>query len=292
MPEGITIEEAYKTCETITKDRLAAKILVDKYFLQDPETKLYTEHKPEHLWDRLAKAISQAEIKQLKKEFELKFRDLLEDFKFVPGGRILYGLGNPYANITLKNCYVIDIQEDSIKGIFDTAYKMAETYKAGGGCGIDISRLRPKGLPVHNAARTSSGSVSFMQFFSTVTGMIGQNGRIGALLISIDVDHPDIMDFIKIKGGDDLDLVRYANVSVKITDEFMRAVEDDREYDLKWNGQVFDTVPARKVWNEIIHRAWKRGEPGMLFWDTVKRTVPAHHYGGFGCVTTNPCGET
>ena len=282
----LTKEEAVKRCKSITNDDLAAKVLVDKYFLYDG--KEYLESTPSQMFDRLALAISKAEVPDKQEFWQHKFRETLDDFKFVPAGRVLYGLGNPFVNITLKNCYVIGIREDSIKGIFQTAYEMAETYKAGGGCGIDISPLRPKGSPVKNAARESSGAVSFMDLFSKVTGTIGQKARIGALMICIDVSHPDIEDFIKIKGGDNLDLVRYANVSVKITDEFMNAVVNDRNFDLRWGGKVYKTIKAKQLWNELIHYAWKRAEPGLLFWDAMC-DVPSHHYPGFKTIATNPC---
>jgi ribonucleoside-diphosphate reductase alpha chain len=286
----LTRQEAYDNCIKAVKDELAAKVLVDKYFLCN--NGIYYESTPAQMWDRLATAIATAEAPDKQPELVEQFRHTLDDFKFVPAGRVLYGLGNPYVNVTLKNCYVIAVREDSIKGIFQTAYEMAETYKAGGGCGIDISALRPRGSVVHNAARESTGAVSFMDFYSHITGMIGQKARIGALLISIDVSHPDVEDFISIKGGDDLDLVRYANVSVKITDEFMRAVNDNKDFDLRWDGKVYKTIKARELWNKLIHYAWKRAEPGLLFWDKTCREIPAHNYPGFACVTTNPCGET
>jgi ribonucleoside-diphosphate reductase alpha chain len=283
----MTKQEAIQECLKVVKNELAAKILVDKYFLCDE--KGYHETQPQQMWDRLAKANSLAEKETIREQYEQEFRHILDDFKFVPGGRILYGLGNKMVNTTLKNCYVIAIQEDSIKGIFDAAYKMAETYKQGGGCGIDISILRPKGSPIKNAARESTGATSFMDFYSHITGMIGQKARIGALLISLDVSHPDIEDFINIKGGDDLDKVRFANISVKITDEFMKDVENNADFDLKWGGKVYRTVKASKLWGKIINRAWRRAEPGILFWDTACRNGPSHNYENFKLITTNPC---
>lgn len=284
-----TREQAMSECLSVVKNQLAAKVLVDKYFLANEGN--YTETTPQQMWERLAKANAKAETDQDKRiKYEKEFYSSLNDFRFVPAGRVLYGLGNPFVNVTLKNCYVIAIRDDSIKGIFQTAYEMAETYKSGGGCGIDITPLRPRGMTVHNAARTSSGSVSFMDFFSHITGMIGQNARIGALLISIAVDHPDIEEFISIKS-EDLNKIRFANISVRITDEFMRAVQDNLDFDLKWGGKVFKTVKARELWNKIIHYAWKRAEPGLLFWDTIVRESPPDRYDRFVTVTTNPCGE-
>lgn len=290
-----TREQALRDCLSVVHDELSAKVQVDKYFVCNNGD--YQETKPQQMWNRLATAIAKAEPEAIRTKITETFEQTLTDYKFVPAGRILYGLGNPFVNITLKNCYVIGIQDDSIKGIFDAAYQMAETYKAGGGCGVDLSPLRPRGMPVRNAARYSTGAASFMDFYSNITGLIGQNARIGALLLCIDVSHPDVEEFIKMKGRlksdgkPDLDLVRNANVSVKISDEFMQAVLDDRDFDLRWGGKVFKTVKARGLWKDIIHYAWKRAEPGVLFWDTTCREVPAQFYTGFECISTNPCGE-
>jgi ribonucleoside-diphosphate reductase alpha chain len=284
-----TKAEALQETLRYVKNDLAAKVITDKYLLTDHKN--YIETNPTQMWRRYAKAISVAEHSDVREMWEREFYYLLDDFKFVPGGRIMAGLGNTFANTTLKNCYVLAIHEDSIKGIFDTAYRMAETLKYGGGVGLDISPLRPRGSIIRNAARASTGAVSFMNFYSHITGMIGQNARIGAAIICIDVSHPDIEEFIQIKGSNDLNLVRYANISVKITDEFMHCVEQDKDFDLRWGGKVYKTVKARMLWNMIINYAWKRAEPGLLFWDTTCNTYPAHHYPGFACVATNPCGE-
>lgn len=289
IKKSISKKEAEWSCSEVVDDELATNVLVSKYFLCDQDRQYY-EWNPMQMWDRLADAIVKAEPKERQDELLPEFRQLVDNFKFVPAGRVLYGLGNPFVdNITLKNCYVLDIEEDSIKGIFQAIWHMAEVYKAGGGCGIDISKLRPSGSPVRNAARYASGPVSFMELFSRVTGTIGQQARIGAMLISLDISHPDVEGFIDIKSGDDLDKVRYANVSVKITDEFMQAVEDDRDFDLRWGGKVWKTVRARELWGKIIHSAWARGEPGILFWDTTCRRTPAHVYPDFRCISTNPC---
>jgi len=286
----VTKQQAIEKCKEYTKNELAASVIASKYLLCD-ENNNYVEICLEDMWCRMAKAIVQPEKPELREEFEKRFVELLRDFKFVPAGRIMYGLGNRFVNVTLKNCYVIAIEEDSVKGIFDMAYRAAETYKAGGGVGSDISVLRPKGSPVHNAARYSSGSISFMDFFSRITGLIGQKARIGAMLLSMDVSHPDIIDFIEIKSKNNDD-IRFANISVKITDEFMKAVEADKDFDLKFNGKVYKTVKAREIWDKIIECAWKRGEPGLLFWDKIISEIPAQNYPGFQTVTTNPCGET
>ena len=283
-----TQEQAFRECFDVVGEELPAKILTDKYFLCDGE-KNYLETVPKQMWSRLAKGNAIAEKEDKRDYYADLFYGLLSDWKFMPAGRIMYGLGNPYVKISLKNCYQFKIQEDSMKGIFDMGYWAAETYKTGGGCGINISTLRPKGSVVHNAARISSGAVNFMDFYSTITGMIGQMGRIGALLLSIDVSHPDIEDFIKVKGGDDLNKVRYANISVQMTDKFMRAVADNQNFPLEWGGKVFKEVSARKLWDLIIKNAWKRAEPGLLFWDAIVRECPTTAYDDFRPVAINPC---
>jgi len=281
-------DEAYQACLSEVKNELAAKVITDKYLLCDND-KNYIESKPSQMWRRLAEANAKAEKKSDYNKYVEKFYNALADFKFVPAGRVLYGLGNPYVNVTLKNCYVLAPQEDSLEGIFDLCKNMAVTYKSGGGVGIDISLLRPKGMPVRNAARESTGSVSFMDLFSNITGMIGQKARIGALLISIAVDHPDVFDFITVKGSDNLDKVRFANISLRIKDEFMQAVLDDLDFPLKWGGKIFKTVKARELWNMIVHYAWKRAEPGILFWDNILKESTPDQYEKFKTITTNPC---
>ena len=285
----VTKEEAIAKTLEIVGDSLSATSQVEKYYLVDEHG--HIESTPMDMWRHLARSNAIAETPELQREYEEKFYELLRDYKFVPGGRILMGLGNTYANVTLKNCYVIGILEDSIKGIFEAAHKIAETLKGGGGVGTDISILRPRGSAVKNAARFSTGAVSFMPLFSQITGMIGQKARIGAMLISIDISHPDIEEFIEIKGSEDLEHLRFANISIKISDEFMKCVENDLPFDLRWGGKVYKTVKARELWGKIVHYAWKRAEPGLLFWDETCRTYPAHQYHAFRCLVTNPCGE-
>ncbi len=242
---------------------------------------------------RIARAISNVEANQEAREKAYEdFLWLLTDFRFVPGGRIMFGAGQTNRKATLINCYVIAIKEDSIEGIFDWCKEAARTYSYGGGVGTDISILRPKGTPVHNAALFSSGSVSFTEIMSETTHTIGQAGRRGALMITMRVDHPDIFDFIHVKQN--LDKVRYANISVRVTDEFMRAVENDEDFTLWYEnnviGRIEKKVKAREIWNELIHSAWKWAEPGIMFWDTMKRESPSE-YNGMDIVTTNPCAE-
>ncbi|MEE9592356.1 MAG: adenosylcobalamin-dependent ribonucleoside-diphosphate reductase, partial [Thermoplasmata archaeon] len=192
------------------------------------------------------------------------------------------------------NCYFTSVEEDSLEAIFEWCKKAARTYSFGGGNGVDIGVLRPQGTPVHNAARTSSGAVSFMELFSTTTGTIGQHGRRGALMITCPVDHPDIQAFIHVKGTD-LRSVRYANVSVKVTDEFMQAVQEGKPFTLRfenaWTGRVEKEVDARELWDELIRSAHASAEPGIIFWDHVKQESPSEYLAEAAVAGTNPCGE-
>ncbi|MFI5342299.1 MAG: adenosylcobalamin-dependent ribonucleoside-diphosphate reductase, partial [Candidatus Methylomirabilales bacterium] len=220
------------------------------------------------------------------------FTWLLSDFRMIPGGRIMTGAGNP-RGVTLANCYVLASPQDSIEGIFQTAHEMAETYKRGGGCGFDISTLRPNGTLTRNAALTSSGAVSFMHLFSTVTGTIGQLGRRGALMISIGDTHPDVLSFTRVKR--DLTTVKFANISVRLSDPFMKAVAQDDEWLLEYVNEpdrihVQGVIKARQLWDEIITGATQFAEPGVLFWDTVTRGSTSE-YDGMHVVSTNPCSE-
>jgi ribonucleoside-diphosphate reductase alpha chain len=189
------------------------------------------------------------------------------------------------------NCYVIPIKDDSIEAIFQWMKEAARTYSLGGGVGGDITVLRPAGAPVNNAARTSTGSISFMELMSLTTGTIGQSGRRGALMITIADHHPDVLEFTRIKRN--LNRVRYANISVRISDAFMRAVEADGMWELYFENDrahVHRTVRAREIWDELVRGARDYAEPGVIFWDTVKRWSTSE-YNGMEVTTTNPCSE-
>jgi ribonucleoside-diphosphate reductase alpha chain len=279
-----------ETLEALGGDQLRARVFYEKYALRDESGK-QVETLPKQLWQRVARELASVEVNDEKrKEWTEKFYWLLDDFKFVPGGRILFGAGQPRRS-TLLNCYFFKIREDSIEGIFDWCKEAARTYSFGGGVGTDISLLRPRGTPVNNSAIFSSGSVSFMELLSTTTGTIGQAGRRGALMITIRVDHPDIFDFINVKK--DLKKVNYANISVKITDEFMNAVEKDAEFTLRFQNEkvkLEKTVRARDVWNQLVKAAWQSDEPGLIFWDTIKRESTTE-YNGMAVEGVNPCSE-
>lgn len=216
--------------------------------------------------------------------------------KFLFGGRILSnrGVDDAEEKTTYSNCYVISPPEDNIESIYETAKKLARTYSYGGGCGIDISKLSPKGSRVRNQAKNTSGAVSFMDTFSQVTDQIGQNGRRGALMISIDCTHPDLEDFITVKS--DLGKVTSANISVRVSDDFMNAVNDDADWELFYErpetGEVISKiVRAKDIYHLLCKNNWDYAEPGILFWDKIENynllsNNPNFHYAG-----TNPCAE-
>jgi ribonucleoside-diphosphate reductase alpha chain len=271
-------------------DELRARVFYEKYALRDQQG-VQVEKVPDDMWRRVAKELASPERdEERRKEWTAKFHWLLQDYRFVPGGRVLFGAGQVRKS-TLLNCYFFKIKEDSIEAIFDWCKEAARTYSFGGGVGTDISVLRPRGAPVNNAAIYSSGSVSFMELLSTTTGTIGQAGRRGALMITLRVDHPDVQDFIGVKR--DLKKVNYANISVKITDDFMRAVESDADFLLHFKNEKVEvnrTVMAREVWKSLVRGAWESAEPGVLFWDTIKRESTTE-YGGMEVQGVNPCSE-
>ncbi len=278
-----------ETLAAFDGDELRARVFHDKYALRDADGRV-VERTPDQMWRRIAAELASVEAPERRDEWRANFEWLLGDFRFIPGGRIMHAAGNP-RRVTNLNCYVIKVKNDSIESIFDWMKEAARTYSLGGGVGTDISTLRPRGAPVNNAARNSTGSVSFMELFSLTTGTIGQSGRRGALMITIADNHPDVLDFIKVKRN--LNKVRYANISVRLSDAFMRAVEEDGTWDLVFENeraQLRRTVSARDVWQEIIKGARDYAEPGVIFWDTIKRWSTSE-YNGMGVITTNPCSE-
>ena len=220
--------------------------------------------------------------------------DLIIEKKFLPGGRILSNRGVTDSKVTYSNCYVISPPEDNIESIYDCCKNLARTYSYGGGCGIDISKLAPAGAKVHNQARSTSGAVSFMETFSQVTAQIGQNGRRGALMISIDCHHPDLLEFIDIKTKPDS--VTKANISVKVTDDFMQAVKDDREWVMSFTrpetGETITKVErAVDIFNKLCQNNWDWAEPGILFWDRIENWNLLSNNDEFHYAGTNPCAE-
>jgi len=220
----------------------------------------------------------------------------IKDKKFMPAGRILAGRGLDKLGrkVTLSNCYVLPKIEDNIESIFDTAKYLARTYSYGGGVGLNISKLRPKGAKVNNAANTTTGAVSFMDLYSMVTGLIGMRGRRGALMLNMDVSHPDIEEFIDIKN--DLNKVTKANISVNITDDFMNAVKNNEEYELYFKvdatgEEIRKKVNARKLFRKLAFNNWNMAEPGMLFTDRINSWHLMSEDPEFEFAGVNPCAE-
>ena len=275
-PADYTIEGYY------SDDDLGADVLKNKYLAP-------WEKHPLHIWKRQAKALASVEKnKKLKKEWEKKFYAVLEDFKFVPGGRIMHGAGRDDITTTLNNCYVVAIKEDQINDIYKTVVDEGLTYKYGGGCGHDLSILRPSGEAINGTGGESCGPTGFMNLFSENTNTIAQHGRRGANMQTLRVDHPDIEKFISIKTGD-IDMVKYSNISVLLTHDFMKAVDEDLDFDLRWNNKVYKTIRAKDLWKQIIENAHKSAEPGLLFWDTMTDYHNAEYCSPL--VSTNPCAE-
>lgn len=321
---------------------LAAKIWMQKYALHDKKN-ICLETTPEDMWRRIANTLAIEEIISSKEEvseiqylkqypdlqdslnreflFEgtlakydfwyTKFLDLLWDWKYTPQGSGMYSLGNPYVKASASNCFVLPSPEDSLDSIFDTAKFMAKIYAYRGGVGHDLSKLRPSGAPTNNAAKSSTGASSFMDFYSQVTSLIGQAGRRGALMLSMRVDHPDVFKFIRMKQdldkkpffdllmengidindwkwsaiADRLKSTSSANVSVKLTDKFINAVKEDLDFELWFEYEdnkyprYSETVKARSIWNELMNCAWKSAEPGIFNWDHVMRESIPSKYG-------------
>jgi ribonucleoside-diphosphate reductase alpha chain len=312
MNQTYSHDELYaSTLEYFKGDELATKVWIDKYALKIKGE--YTELNPDDMIKRLTNEIKRTEDKHPNPLSYDKIYSILKNFnQFIFGGSVLFGAGNPNA-ISLSNCFFIDNQADSYGGIFNLDESIAQLMKRRGGVGITIEHLRPKFSPVNNSAQTSTGGISFMSRFSNTTREVAQDGRRGALMISCHCQYPDIMDFISAK--DDLGQITGANVSVKVTDEFMNAVKEDQDYYLCWpiqktqpvveeqmpynktkileDGKYVKRVKAREVWEAIIKMAHKNAEPGVLFWDNIINESPADMYAadGFETKGTNPCGE-
>lgn len=219
---------------------------------------------------------------------------LIIEKKFIPGGRILSNRGITNTRVTYSNCYVITPPEDNIESIFESRKKLARTYSYGGGCGIDLSKLAPAGAKVHNQAEQTTGAVSFMQGYSQTTEEIGQAGRRGALMISLDCHHPDLLDFIDAKTSPDA--VTKANISVRVTDDFMEAVINDKDWIMSFtrpetNETITKTARAREIFEKLCKNNWDWGEPGILFWDTISNYNLLEFDDTFEYAGVNPCAE-
>jgi ribonucleoside-diphosphate reductase alpha chain len=241
----------------------------------------------EETWQRVARAIAQAEKPGEREHWEKVFQGALEGFKFLPGGRILAGAGTTHA-VTLLNCFVMNIAEDSMTGIFDALREGALTLQQGGGIGYDFSVLRPAGVMAKQTGMPASGPVSFMQIWDAMCGVLLSTGaRRGAMMAVLACDHPDIEAFIEAKA--DAKLLRNFNVSVMVSDEFMRAVQADSDWPLVFAGETYRTINARTLWEKIIRNAYDHAEPGVLFGDTINWMNNLWYCEEIRA--TNPCGE-
>ena len=297
-----------KVIDYFEGDELAADAWINKYAKEDDET-------PDDMHKRMAIAFADTEAKYPNPITEEEIYDLFKDFKYIiPGGSVMSAIGETQL-VSYSNCTVLNSPEDSISSIMNTGRDMANLYKRRAGVGMDISNLRPIGAKVRNAAKSTSGPVSFMEFYSFITNTIAMSGRRGALLISMKVEHPDIIDFITSKQ--DLSKITGANISIQVSDEFMKAVNEDRyfvlRYPVDWNvdpklaeelpvdelvkiGEAFDAgnqvylkkVKAREIWDTFIKCAHRTAEPGLLFRDEIWNYSPEGNYPRFKMITTNP----
>ena len=294
-----TFEEAFKTSlNYFTGDELAAKVWVNKYALKDAFGNIY-EKSPEDMHHRLAGEIARVEQKYPNPLSEQELFDLFDHFRYIiPQGSPMTGIGNDFQIASLSNCFVIglDGEADSYGAIIRIDEEQVQLMKRRGGVGHDLSHIRPKGSPVKNSALTSTGLVPFMERYSNSTREVAQDGRRGALMLSVSVKHPDSEAFIDAKMTEGK--VTGANVSVKIDDEFMQAAIQGEIYRQQYpiksdHPQYVKEVDAAALWRKIIHNAWKSAEPGVLFWDTILRESVPDCYAdlGFRTVSTNPCGE-
>ncbi|TAL57380.1 MAG: adenosylcobalamin-dependent ribonucleoside-diphosphate reductase [Bacteroidetes bacterium] len=312
--QELTYKEILELCTAyFNGDDLAASTWLNKYAMKDKSGN-YLEYTPESMHRRMAKEFARKENDYLQRSklngnasglssygqkrdhlTEKKIFDLFNEFKYiVPQGSVMSSLGNENIIASLSNCIVLPEIFDSYGGIFYSDQQMAQLFKRRCGVGLDLSTLRPSGSHVSNAAGTTTGAVSFMDRFSNTTREVAQNGRRGALMITLDIAHPDVEQFITIKQ--DLSKVTGANISVRISDEFMKAVSDNANFTLRWpidsESPVFSkSVQARDLWSTIIKCAHNTAEPGIIFWDRQHHYSTSSVYPGFKNVSTNPCSE-
>lgn len=317
-----TYDEAYKASLDYFKgDELAASVFVSKYALRDSDGNIL-ESTPTSMHLRLTREFARVEAKYPNPLSENEIFCLLADVDHldvatkstmtleklaaesrgmgavIPQGSPMSAMGNPYKLQSLSNCFVIDSPQDSYGGILFTDQEQAQIMKRRGGVGFDISTIRPRGMSTANAAGTTDGIGVFMERFSNTCREVAQGGRRGALMLTISVLHPEIETFINIKR--DLKKVTGANISVRLTDDFMNAVKSDSDFTLRWpvdasveDAKITKVVKARELWSQVIDAAWTSAEPGLLFWDTVKKMTPTEAYAekGYANVSTNPCAE-
>lgn len=300
-PTTYSYEEAFQaTLAYFDGDELAARVWVNKYAMKDSFGNIY-EKSPADMHHRLAGEMARIERKYPNPIPEEEIFSLLDHFRFIiPAGSPMTGIGNNYQVASLSNCFVIGIDgdADSYGAIMKEDEEQVQLMKRRGGVGHDLSRIRPKGSPVNNSALTSTGLVPFMERFSNSTREVAQDGRRGALMLSVSIKHPDAEAFIDAKMTEGK--VTGANVSVRIDDDFMRCATEGRPYRQQYPVDAPEDecltskeIDAQKLWKKIVHNAWKSAEPGVLFWDTITRESIPDCYAdlGFKTVSTNPCGE-
>ncbi|MCI6839631.1 MAG: adenosylcobalamin-dependent ribonucleoside-diphosphate reductase [Prevotella sp.] len=294
-----TFDEAYKaSLDYFGGDELAARVWVSKYAMKDSFGNIY-ENTPEQMHWRIANEIARIEKKYPNPMSAEQIFGLLDHFKYIiPAGSPMTGIGNDHQIASLSNCFVIglDGDADSYGAVMRIDEEQVQLMKRRGGVGHDLSQLRPKGSPVNNSALTSTGLVPFMERYSNSTREVAQDGRRGALMLTVSIKHPDSEAFIDAKLTEGK--VTGANVSVKIDDDFMRDAIDDKPYTQQFpidspHPAISKEVSAKRLWEKIVHNAWKSAEPGVLFWDTILRESIPDCYAdlGFRTVSTNPCGE-
>lgn len=292
-------EEAIKASTAYFKgDVLAATVFVNKYALKNSKGHIF-EQTPDEMHRRIAKEIARIELNYTNPLSEEEIYDLIKGFKYIiPQGSPMTGIGNPYQIASLSNCFVIGNkgESDSYGGILKIDQEQVQLMKRRGGVGHDLSHIRPKGSTVKNSALTSTGLVPFMERYSNTTREVAQDGRRGALMLSVSINHPDSENFIdaKMEAGK----ITGANVSLRVDDSFMNAVKQNQNYIQKYpifssSPQFSKEVAAVDLWNKIVHNAWKSAEPGVLFWDTIiNESIPDCYADlGYNTVSTNPCGE-
>lgn len=295
---SFTYEEVLEaSIEYFNGNELAAKVFVDKYALRDNNGR-FKEKTPDDMHNRLAGEFARIDAEKYSLNYDDRFaiyRDAINRFaRICPQGSPMTAIGNKYQLMSASNCVVVASPKDNMGSIIDTGKDLAQLYKRRCGVGTDISTLRPEGMTVNNAARTTSGAWSFADFYSYITRMVGQQARRGALMITLSVHHPDVIKFATMKH--DLTKVTGANISLRLSDEFLKAVENNEEYELRFPCEdekpVYSKyVKARDVWDVIISSATQFAEPGLIMWQNMLDNLPAHCYPSFKTCSTNPCSE-
>jgi ribonucleoside-diphosphate reductase alpha chain len=293
-----TYNEAYVTALSyFDNNEMAAKVWIDKYALRDNDKNIL-EKSPEQTHWRMANEFARIEKTKFKNPLSAEeIFTYFDKFKYiVPQGGVIYGLGNPYQYVTLSNCYALNSPVDSYGGICATDEELVQISKRRGGCGTNLSSLRPDKMPTKNSSRTSSGPISFAKRFSHSIREVGQDGRRGALMLMMDVKHPTASDFAQSKLIEEE--ITGANISLAVHDDFIKNALKDQEYTQQWpidsnEPKITQTIRAKELWDTIIQTAWESAEPGVLFWDTIIRESISDCYCeyGFKTIATNPCSE-